>query len=315
MATSRIRSTLDSDPKQLRPRPGYVIAEKWIEEALALPVDPMYEDIIKGRVYRELEEGDNEHEEEDWRHRYLKRLKAILDRDCVEYHRRRQDPPVLLVDKYQWLPSNLKFRDDGSVRFASYINNLHPVKHRGIYGTIEKLIEKALPAWDFCLALYESFTHVGGGRTDPRFPRPIIQTDGAKLSDENESNWDPREEDVQVPPPREDGDDQSGDDDEGDYYGSPQHVQWLKIREPIQPGCPDFVPWGYGVKPGQTLRERFKDTGLQPDFPPGGWHVEGQMNEHIVGTALYYLGSGNVTPSHLHFRMQTDSYKDDWDVS
>ncbi|KAM5344177.1 hypothetical protein ACJ41O_012714 [Fusarium nematophilum] len=164
---------------------------------------------------------------------------------------------------YQWLPSNLKFRDDGSVRFASYINNLHPVKHRGIYGTIEKLIEKALPAWDFCLALYESFTHVGGGRTDPRFPRPIIQTDGAKLSDENESNWDPREEDVQVPPPREDGDDQSGDDDEGDYYGSPQHVQWLKIREPIQPGCPDFVPWGYGVKPGQTLRERFKDTGLQ----------------------------------------------------
>ena len=28
------------------------------------------------------------------------------------------------------------------------------------------------------------------------------------------------------------------------------------------------------------------------------------MNEHIVGTALYYLDSDNVTPSFLSFRMQ-----------
>lgn len=27
------------------------------------------------------------------------------------------------------------------------------------------------------------------------------------------------------------------------------------------------------------------------------------MNEHIVATALYYLDSGNVTPSELSFRM------------
>lgn len=31
------------------------------------------------------------------------------------------------------------------------------------------------------------------------------------------------------------------------------------------------------------------------------------MNERIVATALYYLDSDNVTPSHLSFRMQTDS--------
>jgi hypothetical protein len=29
------------------------------------------------------------------------------------------------------------------------------------------------------------------------------------------------------------------------------------------------------------------------------------MNEHIVATALYYLDSENVTPSHLSFRMTT----------
>lgn len=33
--------------------------------------------------------------------------------------------------------------------------------------------------------------------------------------------------------------------------------------------------------------------------------VEGQMNERICATALYYLDSENVTPSHLSFRMQT----------
>ncbi|PWI65084.1 hypothetical protein PCL_07383 [Purpureocillium lilacinum] len=77
--------------------------------------------------------------------------------------------------------------------------------------------------------------------------------------------------------------------------------------------------------PKQSLRKKFKENGLQiivkmasieltpekPEFPSGGWHLEGQMNEKIAATALYYLDSENVTPSHLAFRMQTDSYLND----
>lgn len=77
--------------------------------------------------------------------------------------------------KYQWLPSNVKLREDGSVKFTSYINNLHPVKHRDVYGTIEKLIERALPAWDLCLKRYicrGPRDYKGAGRTEPRFPFP-----------------------------------------------------------------------------------------------------------------------------------------------
>lgn len=77
--------------------------------------------------------------------------------------------------KYQWLPSNVELRQDGSARFTSYINNLHPVKHRDVYGTIEKLIERALPAWDLCLKLHlrrPSRGFKGAGRTEPRFPLP-----------------------------------------------------------------------------------------------------------------------------------------------
>lgn len=53
--------------------------------------------------------------------------------------------------RFQWLPSNLAFNDDGSVRFKSYINGLHPEKYPQIYRTLEKLVEKAIPAWDQCV--------------------------------------------------------------------------------------------------------------------------------------------------------------------
>jgi hypothetical protein len=39
--------------------------------------------------------------------------------------------------------------------------------------------------------------------------------------------------------------------------------------------------------------------------------IEGQMNERICATALYYVDSENITDSSLSFRMQTSSYQDD----
>lgn len=54
-------------------------------------------------------------------------------------------------DDYQWLPSNVALGEDGSVKFTSYINNLHPTEYPEIYEAIEQLIEKALPLWDQCL--------------------------------------------------------------------------------------------------------------------------------------------------------------------
>lgn len=77
-------------------------------------------------------------------------------------------PPSLWSETYQWLPSNVKFQDDGSVKFTSYINNLHPVKHSEIYKTLEILVAKAIPMWDQCLdpGLQGEF---GPKRTSSRF--------------------------------------------------------------------------------------------------------------------------------------------------
>lgn len=54
---------------------------------------------------------------------------------------------------YQWLPANIAFQTDNSLRFTSYINNLHPTKYPEIYRAIEKLVETSLPLWDQCLAM------------------------------------------------------------------------------------------------------------------------------------------------------------------
>jgi hypothetical protein len=113
-------------------------------------------------------------------------------------------------------------------------------------------------------------------------------------------------------------------------YSDEDEYKWKAIRKPRLPSASsekiDYTPQN-----GTRLADRFRESGLQvivkmasieltpekPEFPAGGWHVEGQMNEHICGTALYYLDSENITESSLSFRMQTSAYLSDddgWNV-
>ncbi|KAK3899199.1 hypothetical protein C8A05DRAFT_37207 [Staphylotrichum tortipilum] len=232
---------------------------------------------------------------------------------------------------YQWLPANLEFNDDGTVEFTSYINNLHPTKYLDIYVTIEKLLSTALPLWDQCITQYNSGTRLGPGRHKPRLHPE-------NPDDENEENWNPgskeemllREAEAAakatgepVQPPPAPGKRSFEEEDE-------ISERWDETREPIHPAIPPFSPdqVKYDVDPSKALHKRFNQEGLQvivkmasieltpekPEFSPGGWHVEGMMNEHIVGTALYYLDSENITDSHLDFRAMTSSYQDDWEI-
>jgi hypothetical protein len=82
-------------------------------------------------------------------------------------------PPEYWSSTYQWLPANVSLKEDGSVKFTSYINNLHPTRYPDIYCTIEQLVETSLPLWDQCLRLavgYEKFE--GAGRLDTRTGKP-----------------------------------------------------------------------------------------------------------------------------------------------
>ena len=71
-----------------------------------------------------------------------------------------------------------------------------------------------------------------------------------------------------------------------------------------------------------TLQDTFRTQGLQvivkigsieliadkPVFGGGSWQLEGQMNEHIVATAMYAYDVKNVTKSGVSFRQQTLIY-------
>ncbi|KAJ0121097.1 hypothetical protein J7T55_008258 [Diaporthe amygdali] len=237
---------------------------------------------------------------------------------------------------YQWLPSNVGFREDGSVKFMSYINNLHPEKYPEIYNTVERLIDRALPAWDHCLLETRSFRTCGPGRRGSRFSIP------ENADDEETANWNPSDmsevANVEV---------DLSQDRRFDWVEEEQERKWRLLRTPVLREPDPFVEINYDPSkvvddldtplhspPTQLkesaalmrgLREKFQTSGLQiivkmasieltpgkPEFPGGGWHIEGLLNERICATALYYLDSENITDSSLSFRMHTSSYQDD----
>jgi hypothetical protein len=101
------------------------------------------------------------------------------DRKLTEDGRPRYDvisshiPPNYWSVNYQWLPSNVAFQGDGTVRFTSYINNLHPANYPEIYRAIERLIDTSMPMWDQCLTLaVDHMVQDGPGRTSGRFGIP-----------------------------------------------------------------------------------------------------------------------------------------------
>ncbi|KAH8886347.1 hypothetical protein GQ53DRAFT_727710 [Thozetella sp. PMI_491] len=256
-------------------------------------------------------------------------------------------PAGFWSDTYQWLPANLAFQEDGTVRFTSYVNNLHPKKYPSIYRTLEKLIDIAIPAWDHCLATE--------GDRFPRSPRISLSEEYYEDSDDSlwegmedtfarcgkslanlsfkdmrrfsdsELKWNPlfnqSERELQKNP---DGPGMVQKFKE-EHEESIKAWLWEKHRLPILPEPDEFSEDDHDFHSSENLRERFAETGLQvivkmatikltpekPEFPMGGWHIEGMMNEHICATALYYLDSENVTTSHLAFRTQTDRDQED----
>ncbi|KAK8057996.1 hypothetical protein PG994_008444 [Apiospora phragmitis] len=252
---------------------------------------------------------------------------------------------------YQWLPANLAFRNDGTTEFTSYINNLHPARHADVYRIIEKLVDRAIPAWEQCIADFQP-----ANRAERRVGRKEPRISPAKYADDRETEglWEELNTDIlaklnvqldkdtvyelidDLGAELSDDEEMLDEDLENDVEGVPQTLldklpreavegeKWKQVREPILLEPDGFTDVGYAAC--ERLRDKFGDSGLQvivkmasieltpekPEFSTGSWHIEGQMNEHICATALYYLDSDNVTPSSLAFRMGTSWNQ--WDL-
>ncbi|CBX90456.1 hypothetical protein LEMA_P065820.1 [Plenodomus lingam JN3] len=203
----------------------------------------------------------------------------------------------LWSSRFQWLPCDVSFPDGKNARIDSYINNLHPVDHKGLYTTIEKLITKAVPFWD---VVYRC--NAAGDLQS----RQRLHVTGVKYT---------LPEGVEEYPT----DDQLDDDefDEDEYY---DQVAALRIYD--KPEAADFKdlyitpedvtdPFKLFGRRDKKLQVIVKLANIhltpeQPEYAGGSWHIEGQLNEHIVATALYYYDNDNITDSQLFFRTRVD---------
>ncbi|KAL3435408.1 hypothetical protein BDV09DRAFT_184994 [Aspergillus tetrazonus] len=177
-------------------------------------------------------------------------------------------------ERFQWLPCNVESGPNGECQIASYINNLHPI------------ITRTIPLWNVSLA----------SRGD--LPRRIPYRRVSYPSDEeSEPEYD-----------------SSDDFDE-------RYEEWRGNRRPKQPEpCPFQAPQS-NMHKQVDLREQYRDKGLQvivklanieltpekPDYEGGAWNIEGQLNERICATAIYYYDSENITESTLSFRHRADT--------
>ncbi|KAK2764408.1 hypothetical protein FQN54_009102 [Arachnomyces sp. PD_36] len=210
---------------------------------------------------------------------------------------------------FQWLPCDVEFVAEEGVskdaddqreehpkcKITSYINNLHPHSHRELYECIEGIIGHVIPQWNRTLGPLEE----GNIERNERIKyRDCVLDLG---SDEGS------------PEPEEDETD-SHFEERMDQWNDQKHSAPVVLPEPEE-----FQP---PLEKTLDLQEEFGHRGLQiivklanihltpekPEYEGGTWHVEGQMNEHICATALYYYDSENITESRLAFRQQVDSH-------
>ena len=179
---------------------------------------------------------------------------------------------------YQWIPTPVEVDKEGKVTFLSYVNNLHPIRHKDLYPVLADMFSLTLPLFERVLTFLKSPLNP---KFDlGRFEIYETQDEPDKREDEDYDAYDRRLED------------------------------WYQNR-PINPiPIPTFTE--PSTRPSVVLRScrlqvivKIQEIHLTPDRPVyegGVWHVEGMRNERIVATAIYYYDCSNITECKLSFR-------------
>lgn len=168
------------------------------------------------------------------------------------YSRRSRDSHNPYSNHFQWLPCDVKFDSNGECQIASYINNLHPAKHRDLYRVIEQVLTRTVALWNKTLT------------TKCRSSRiPYKEIEYLPTAE----------------PEPELASDESGDDE---FYD--RHDEWCNSRQPKHPDAPPFSPpcdnTFDSMRDFPDLQARYADKGLQVivklaniELTPGRAHV------------------------------------------
>ncbi|KAJ8324245.1 hypothetical protein O5D80_007439 [Batrachochytrium dendrobatidis] len=180
--------------------------------------------------------------------------------------------------KFQWLSSEFRVEQDGSVTINSYINNLNPIWHRDMYKCIAKIFKCFVPMFE---SLFRTM--------DPMFKYIDIHNGTKGSEPPNQSDRGGMESDTQVIRP---------------------------VYVPTLPE--HFEPKYESAKPvslrGRNLQVIVKLTNIQltpskPKYKKKNWHNEGPINESIAAIGLYYYDVENITTPKLDFRVAVDCFE------
>ena len=230
--------------------------------------------------------------------------------------------------EFQWLPCDVKLAGEGDTKIISYINNLHPAHHGRLYAVIESFISKSIPLWDRVLSSIgppnnrypRRKTRISVERIEYEFPQgmqppPTSSTDRGKDRKgevEGDSEETERESDNEA---------QSNCEEEDDWDKEEAWRRATRVLVKPEPGRYASYASSIFEEDSPTtfsLRKNFAKDGIQvivklanieltptkPEYNGGSWRIEGQLNEHICASALYYYDSENVTEGSLAFRHQ-----------
>lgn len=183
---------------------------------------------------------------------------------------------------FQILPSDWEIGDDGRWHIVTYINNLHPVKHRNIYNLIEDAFNCLIPQWNMTMTPLKDMLH-SRSRIEYHkaqyYPIPKeVESQAPKIQNrEAQSEFDMRNEKWRM---------------ENYRVVQPDVEQFVPWAVPhcMMSKLPEDLPAPVRIEQSVNLSTDYKERGLQvitrlmgvdldPDQPPyeTEWHVEGQM--------------------------------------
>lgn len=172
------------------------------------------------------------------------------------------------------------------IKVTSYINNLHPKLHPKLYSVIGKIIAKVIPLWNLTLSSTRAVHQARIPHESTDYDYPLGRSPPAELGDDWEAAeyWSKTNRVLQRPEPR-----------DFESYQRPADEQ-IKIRK-------EFEEQGLQII---VKLANIELTPKKPTYDRGSWHVEGQLNERICATTLYYYDSKNISNDYLAFRHRTN---------
>lgn len=197
------------------------------------------------------------------------------------------------LSNHQLLPSLFKYNHDSNIfEIKSYINNLHPIKHKSLYLSLQSIFNEVIPGINYVLSKYASKELIRIKWDDGEYYREKFLDESGELIDD--------------------------DDDGGDF--DENCSENLKLKDKLIPPIINSNHYNdvtIDLKSFDEIKVIVKiiDIELTPENPVyegSSWSVAGLINEDIIATIGYFYDEENITQSYLSFQVgfADPDYKD-----